>query len=698
MVGETKELSSKDFPEKSLGRVFPNFGDFRKELKTKLGDVILKIVKNIEENEQGIKETDWVKSKEGLTYFNSQFGLGILWEFVARNFYYKYRNREYAGEQRDFIDEFTAELAFIVAEIRRKEHVWTQFFLQVDKITKIDRTEIERISSSDKGGKTTQGDSSKYQILSKDLTDKTNQHGKVSSFDQKGSTITTTHKGTNYVPLGKILGALNNLQIDFSSFYPRFEHLWNHYCSPSLEWVIDKTTGRRKWVTEEEYEEIMEPEKPKPKKLGVDPHDVLKEYFRTGNWEKYLEALTVYHNENEKEYNKLPDTSNRKPRIAARIKHGNNFLKAYKKEVKRGGEFKFITAEEFMARINGEREGFVKVVGYENIIKLVADYLTSWYFWQKWGGEKPQQLMIGLLGDPGLGKTYICQAIGKALEVGYYRISLNGKNSSGVIYGTSIENPGFEMGGIAKAISENKSQFTVVFFDEIEKAGKEAKDAIGEPTDRTGNKEFKDAFYDFITPCNNLLFFCALNYAEELPDFIRDRFTMISVEPPTYEQRIEILRALLAGSLKKFEEPFQGIWHKNWEEIYNTFNQEELFKKALTKTMSIRGAKDNIASLINTMRVNFLVPEKTLTYDIIDYDWGFKPKEELDVGDKRRGRLPCPHGEEKKQKGTSNKLHRRGCKCFVNNLDRVPGWIDNMGDEPTPTGSEEGENDEYSQF
>src|ERR1043165_3736084 len=157
--------------------------------------------------------------------------------------------------------------------------------------------------------------------------------------------------------------------------------------------------------------------------------------------------------------------------------------------------------------------------------------------------------MIRLLGDPGLGKTYICQAIGKALGNGYHRISLNGRNSSSIIYGSSIENPGAEMGGIVKAISENKSQFTVIFFDEIEKAGKEAKDAIGEPTDRTGNKEFKDALYDFITPCNNLIFFCALNYQEELPDFIRDRFTMITINPPSYSQRLEILRALLANSL-----------------------------------------------------------------------------------------------------------------------------------------------------
>ncbi|CAG8472874.1 2992_t:CDS:2 [Ambispora gerdemannii] len=383
---------------------------------------------------------------------------------------------------------------------------------------------------SDKGGKNTSGDTSKYQPLSKELTQKTDQYGSVSTFDQKSDTNITTHKGVNYAPL--------------------------------------------------------------------DAHDILKEYFDTGNWAKYLEALKMYHEQNEEEYGKLPDTSNRKPRVAIRTKYGENLLKAYQKELKRQGEFKLITKEEFLARIRGEREGFTKVVG----------------------GEKPEQLMIGLLGDPGLGKTYICQAIGKALGTGYYRISLNGKNSSSIIYGSSIENPGAEMGGIVKAISENKSQFAVFFIDEIEKAGKEAKDAIGEPTDRTGNSEFKDALYDFITPCNNLLFFCALNYAEELPDFIRDRFTMIEIKPPSYKQRIEILRAIL---------------------------MKALLKKALTKTMSIRGAKSNIAR--------------------------FRPKEEDDIGDKRRGRPACPFGEERAEKKSSNLEHRKGCKCFLGNLKRVPG-------------------------
>jgi hypothetical protein len=115
----TAKLSPKDFPEKSLGRVFPDFNDFRKELRTRLGSVIINIIKFKEENDKGVKETDWTETRaQGLIS-----GHGILWEFVGKNFYFKFRGREYVGEQRDFTDEFVSELAFVIAEIRRKEHI-----------------------------------------------------------------------------------------------------------------------------------------------------------------------------------------------------------------------------------------------------------------------------------------------------------------------------------------------------------------------------------------------------------------------------------------------------------------------------------------------------------------------------------------------------------------------------------------------
>src|SRR5207244_1432534 len=81
-------------------------------------------------------------------------------------------------------------------------------------------------------------------------------------------------------------------------------------------------------------------------------------------------------------------------------------------------------------------------------------------------------------------------------------------------------------------------------FDELEKAGKDAKRAVGNPTDRTVNKIFKDDFFDFPTPCNLCTFLVAVNYPEDLPDFVRDRFRVIEVEPLSYESRLAVLRTI----------------------------------------------------------------------------------------------------------------------------------------------------------
>lgn len=249
-------------------------------------------------------------------------------------------------------------------------------------------------------------------------------------------------------------------------------------------------------------------------------------------------------------------------------------------------------------------------------------------------------------------------------------ISMQGKNDKSIVYGTDIANPGSEPGEVVKAISRREDPACVILFDELEKAGKDAKRAVGNPTDRTVNKDFKDDFFDFPTPCNQCIFLVAINYPEDLPDFVRDRFRVIEVDPLSYQDRLEVLRAVLRGELKGLDNAFRAIYHQNWQNIYNLFNQEELLKKALTWTFSIRGAKDNIIlSLVPTLKADFLVPELALPTNLVNYDWKFVEKEELDKGDRDRGRVACPYALDE----TRRAEHRENCVCFVANMEEVEG-------------------------
>jgi ATP-dependent Lon protease len=130
---------------------------------------------------------------------------------------------------------------------------------------------------------------------------------------------------------------------------------------------------------------------------------------------------------------------------------------------------------------------YQKLIGHENIVKIVENYLFGWEYAKEFDDEPPRQLKLALLGPPGLGKSFIAGIIAKALDRKYVPISLNGKKGADVIYGSDMSNPGSNPGEMVKAIARSKDQTCLVLFDEIEKCDREAKYAIGNPTDPEQN-------------------------------------------------------------------------------------------------------------------------------------------------------------------------------------------------------------------
>ncbi|CAH1759624.1 2908_t:CDS:2 [Entrophospora sp. SA101] len=425
----------------------------------------------------------------------------------------------------------------------------------------------------------------------KNTTDKINHVGKEFYRSQKDANVaTTTQDSYQLAPvLGKILNAFQFTIIELSKFYPLFEKLMLKTFGCTVKPIIDPETGRRSLP--------------------------------------YLERLKTLHQKTEKEYKKLPDTNNRKPRIALRLKTLEGCLKAYEPEY-----IELPTLETFRSRIRGEVEGYTKVIGYQNILQIVEKYLRSYHFAKRNNTPPPAQLMIMLLGEPGLGKTYISMAIARALGRGFHMVGMNGKLNASLITGTNIENPGAEPGEVLKAISRREDRACVICFDEIEKAARECKEAAGIPTDITGNKDFTDTFLDFPTPTNECIFIATVNRPEDVPNFVADRFAIkVEVLPLPYGERLEVVRVVLAGELKKLNNAFQRIYHQDWQAVFNLFDHEEF---------------------------DFLEPETALPTDLVGYNWDFLQREGKDES--------CPYGKDIRNN------HKVNCKCFTQNLDWVP--------------------------
>lgn len=686
-------------PKQSLARLFPSgFNEFwaKTEMKSRLEAVVYDYIPATLTTEE---------TKKTLL---SGYGMNAV--FIAKHYFLKYQYRTFEPYEDDFMAQFTAEMVFVIAEIRRTEWLWQDVFRNIKqwlkplKLTTDTRTSQNYDKTQTQGGRTTSqgnensnwsdqkqanqkntpvfsnvdlssgefGGFQRQQQLAtqtqeqgqgsrtsnrQNTTDKINHVNKEFYRANKEANVSTVKQ--DVYELNSISRLLNNFALtilDFSKYYPRFNRLFIKMFGCSVVPVIDPVTGRRKYVTEAQYEEIVQEEE------GGRP--ILPQ---ANEWDEsldYLERLKILLTKTEKEYKKLPDTSNRKPRIALRLKTLEGCLKAYEPQY-----ITLPTAEVFLSRINGEIEGYTKVIGYENIIEIVAKYLKSYHFAKRYGTPPPAQLMIMLLGEPGLGKTYISQAIAKALGRGFHMVGMNGKLNASLITGTNIENPGAEPGEVLKAISRREDRGVVIVFDEIEKAARECKEACGIPTDITTNFNYQDTFLDFPTPTNECIFISTVNRPQDVPNFVADRFAIrVEVLPLAYEQRLEVVKVVLQSELKKLSPAFQQIYQQGWEQVYERFNQEELLKKTLTWTFSIRGAKNNILlKLIPTLTSDFLEPELALPTDPVNYDWGFLKREGKDES--------CPYGKDIRNE------HKANCMCFVKNLDLAPGWVENMGGE-----------------
>ena len=685
-------------PKASLAYLFPGgFNEFwtKTEMKSRLESVVYDYVPAT------------LTTEETKRTLMSGYGMNAV--FIAKHYFLKYQYRVFEPYEDDFMAQFTAELVFVIAEIRRTEWLWQDVFRNIKqwlkplKLTTDTRTSQNYDKTSQQGGKTIASgqDSANWNdqksanvknipaFANVDLTSgqfggfsrqqqlstQSQEQGQGSRTSQRtGSTTKQNHQNKEFMrankdanvnivkqevyELNSIARLLNNFAlciVDFSKYYPRFNRLFIKMFGATVVPVWDPVLGRRRWVSQVEYEELVtEEEGGKPK-------------LPEGNeWDEtlpYLERLKILLTKTEKEYKKLPDTSNRKPRIALRLKTLEGCLKAYEPEY-----ITLPTADVFLRRIRGEEEGFVRVIGYENIIEIVVKYLKSYHFSKKYGTPPPAQLMIMLLGEPGLGKTYISQAIAKALGRGFHMVGMNGKLNASLITGTNIENPGAEPGEVLKAISRREDRGVVIVFDEIEKAARECKEACGIPTDITTNGGFLDTFLDFPSPTNECIFIATVNRSEDVPNFVADRFAIrVEVLPLAYQQRLEVVRVVLRSELKKLAPAFTQIYGKNWEEVFSLFDREELLKKTLTWTFSIRGAKNNILlKLIPTLVSEFLEVGRGLP-EVVNYDWEFLQREGVDES--------CGYAKDKREE------HKRNCRCFIKNLELAPGWREEVGEE-----------------
>lgn len=691
------EEQTRTIPKATLAYLFPQgFSEFWQKtgMKTALEQIIYSYVPATLEREE-IKKT------------LASGGYGWSAVAITGHFTERYWYSQFEPWPDEFIAKFKTNLIFVISDIRRKEHLWSQIYRELDKLLKPLKlkTDVRTSQNYDKtqtlGGRTTsqgnenqnwtdqkqsnqkntpifanvdlsssefggfqrqnqlataqqeQGQGSRSSNR-KNTTDKINHLNKEHYRSKKDENINlTTQDSYEWASVARLLNNFSFTILDFTQYYKLFDKLMLKMFGVSVVPIIDPVTGRRKYLPQHDYEEIESPE------AGGRP--IIPEGNEWDESLSYLERVTIYRNKTEKDYNKMPPTSNRRPRIARRLEVLNGLVKAEEKLSQE--QITWATLHEFDDYCS------TYIIGYKKFISIMRAQLASQLFYQGTGEKVPQGLYL-LLGPPGIGKSYICQELAKAMKRGFHSIDMNGKQNGSLIFGANMENPGADIGEVIKAIGiKTQDPYCLIAFDEYEKSHGAAKSAVGDVTDMTKNQFFKDELVDFPYNLENITFFATGNYPWQVEGFIFSRFTKVEIEILTWEERIEILRRLLFG-YREMKGKIQGLERvleqkgRSTQEIREylaNLNNLTLLKRFLTQHWGIRQSKNNALLLVKMLN-GFFAEEKPLPEDPINHNWGFSYGME-------KGELcgELHYQEERPQ----------NCQCW--DASQVAGWEEEMG-------------------